>query len=90
MNPFEITKDPDGGGITVRVKNEFVVLTREEERRVTKRITEIYAENEKLRKLAKAAWGCVKRQVSCDDCRIVACGCTLATAMRECGIEVKP
>lgn len=48
MNPFEITKDPDGCGITVCVKNEFVVLTREEERRVTERITEILAENEKL------------------------------------------
>lgn len=49
MNPFELTKDPDGGGITVRVKHGFVVLTCEEERRVTERITEILAENAKLR-----------------------------------------
>jgi len=47
-------------------------------------------ENAKLRELAKAAWGCVKRQVSCDECRMVCCGCTLQSAMRECGIEVKP
>ncbi len=53
-------------------------------------VSELEDENAKLRELAKAAWGCVKRQVSCDDCRIVACGCTLQSAMRECGIEVEP
>ena len=50
------------------------------------RIVRLEEENEKLRMLAKAAWGCVKRTVSCEDCRIVACGCTLQSAMRELGI----
>lgn len=47
------------------------------------------AENTKLRELAKAAWGCVNRHVSCDECRMVCCGCTLQSAMRELGIEVE-
>lgn len=51
MNPFELTKDPDGGGTTVRVKHGFVVLTREEEKQITERITEILTENAKLREL---------------------------------------
>lgn len=52
-------------------------------------IVEAYvAEIAKLRELAKAAWGCVKRQVSCDECRMVCCGCTLQSAMHELGIEV--
>lgn len=51
MNPFELTKDPDGGGTTVRVKHDFVVLTREEEKQITERITEILTENAKLREL---------------------------------------
>ena len=42
----------------------------------------------KLRELVKAAWGCVNRRVSCDECRMVCCGCTLQSAMRELGIEV--
>ena len=52
-------------------------------------IERLKAENAKLRRLAKAAWGCVNRNVSCDDCRMVCCGCTLWSAMRELGIEVK-
>ena len=53
---------------------------------LAERIVGLEEENEKLRMLAKAAWGCVKRTVSCEDCRIVACGCTLQSAMRELGI----
>lgn len=49
----------------------------------------VKAENVKLRELAKAAWGCVKRQVSCDECRMVCCGCMLQSAMRGLGIEVE-
>lgn len=56
MNPFELTKDPIGGGITVRVKHDFVVLTREEEKRVTERITEILAENASLRELVSSMY----------------------------------
>ena len=46
------------------------------------------AENAKLWELAKAAWGCVKRHVSCDECRMVCSGCTLQSAMHELRIEV--
>lgn len=49
MDPFELTKDPDGGGMTVRVKHGFVVLTREEEGRVTERLAGLIDENAKLR-----------------------------------------
>ena len=85
MNPFELTKDPDGGGITVRVKHDFVVLTREEEKRVTERITEILAENAKLRELA------IRMRPIC----IQGTRCTFADkiyiskAMEELGIEVE-
>lgn len=51
-------------------------------------IDRLKVENAKLRELAKAAWGCVNRHVSCDECRMVSCGCTLQSAMRELGIEV--
>lgn len=46
------------------------------------------AENAKLRELAKAAWGCVNRHVSCDECRVSCGGCTLQSAMHEVGVEV--
>ena len=88
MNPFELTKDPDGGGITVRIEHGFVVLTREDERRVTERITEILAENAKLREALCASWKCAHAGISCSDCRLIAGGCTLQTAMQELGIEV--
>jgi len=52
-------------------------------------VDDMQAENAKLRELAKAAWGCVNRHVSCDECRMVCCGCTLQSAMRELGIEVE-
>ena len=88
MEPFELSQDPDGGGMTVRVSNGYVVLTRDEDERIAKRVTELEVENVKLRKLAETAWGCVNRHVSCCGCRIVCCGCTLQSAMRELGIEV--
>lgn len=46
-------------------------------------------ENDKLRELAKSAWGCVNRRVSCYECRMTCGGCTLQSAMRELGIEVE-
>ena len=52
-------------------------------------VAELVSENDKLRELARAAWGCVNRHVSCDECRMVFCGCTLQSVMRELGIEVK-
>lgn len=85
MNPFELTKDPDGGGITVRVKHGFVVLTREEERRVTERITEILAENAKLRELAKKLKAC---NSSCGRCIELYGICEHETELQALGIEV--
>lgn len=55
----------------------------------SERIAELEDENAKLRELTKAAWGCVNRHVSCDECRMVCCGCTLQSAMHELGIEVE-
>lgn len=52
MNPFELTKD-QYGSITVRIKSECVVLTREEARRIEERFIGISGENAKLRKYAK-------------------------------------
>lgn len=42
----------------------------------------------KLEELVKAALGCVDRSIDCYECRVVAGGCTLRSAMRELGIEV--
>ena len=52
-------------------------------------VDELEAENAKLRELAKSAWGCVNRHVSCDACRMTFGGCTLQSAMHELGIEVE-
>ncbi|MBQ9006729.1 MAG: hypothetical protein IJ092_10215 [Atopobiaceae bacterium] len=49
---------------------------------------QLQAENDKLRELLRAAWRCVHSGLSCSDCRLVAGGCTLQSAMRELGIEV--
>ena len=49
---------------------------------------DLQAENAKLRKLVRMAWKCAHSGPSCSDCRMVAGGCTLQSAMRELGIEV--
>ena len=41
-----------------------------------------------LEALVRAAWRCIHTGLSCSDCRLIAGGCTLRTAMRELGIEV--
>lgn len=46
------------------------------------------AEDAELRELVKAAWRCIHSGVTCSDCRLIAGGCTLQSAMRELGIEV--
>ena len=51
-------------------------------------IKRLYSENDKLREALCAAWKCVHAGISCSDCRLIAGGCTLQTAMRELGIEV--
>ena len=50
--------------------------------------TKADSENAKLRELLRAAWKCVHAGLSCSDCRLIAGGCTLQTAMRELGMEV--
>lgn len=52
-----------------------------------KRNAVLERENAKLRELARAAWRCIHTGASCYDCRLVAGGCTLQTAMRELGVE---
>lgn len=49
-------------------------------------VAELKAENAKLRGLVRAAWKCIHTGVSCYDCRLVAGGCTLQSAMRELGV----
>ena len=50
---------------------------------------DVWQENDaKLRELVRAAWRCIHTGASCSDCRLIAGGCTLQTAMRELGIEV--
>lgn len=46
------------------------------------------AENAKLRELLRAAYNCTNAGPSCLECRMVAGGCTLLSAMRELGVEV--
>jgi hypothetical protein len=43
----------------------------------------------KLEELVKTALGCVDRSIDCYECRVVAGGCTLRSAMRELGIEAE-
>ena len=52
------------------------------------RIAKLEAENVKLCEALCAAWKCVNVEISCSDCRLIAGGCTLQTAMRELGVEV--
>lgn len=51
-------------------------------------IAELQDERDRLRELVRAAWKCIHSGLSCSDCRLIAGGCTLQTAMRELGIEV--
>ena len=46
------------------------------------------AENAKLRELLRAAYNCTNAGPRCLECRIVAGGCTLLSAVRELGVEV--
>lgn len=45
-------------------------------------------EREKLRELVRAARRCIHSGLTCSECRFVAGGCTLESAMRELGVEV--
>lgn len=53
------------------------------------RAQDLQAENAKLRELVRAAWRCIHTGASCSDCRLIAGGCTLQSAMRELRIEVE-
>ena len=48
---------------------------------------QLAAENAKLRELMRIAWKCIHSGLSCSDCRLVAGGCTLQSAMRELGVD---
>lgn len=50
-------------------------------------LQEALDENAKLRELVRAAWRCIHTGASCSDCRLIAGGCTLQTAMRELGVN---
>ena len=80
MNPFELTKD-QYDSITMRIKSECVVLTREEARRIEERFIGISGENAKLRELVRRyseytdqdrCEGCVLKR-SCNDGEIDEC-----------------
>ncbi len=60
----------------------------ERERLMQASIDALDKENAKLRELLRAAWKCIHSGPSCFDCRVVAGGCTLESAMRELGVEV--
>lgn len=62
--------------------NDVLYSTAEES--LTKRLQ---SENAKLRELVRMAWKCAHSGLSCSDCRMVAGGCTLQSAMRELGVE---
>ena len=49
---------------------------------------ELESENARLRKLLRAAYNCTNAGPSCLECRMIAGGCTLLSAMREMGVEV--
>lgn len=49
---------------------------------------QLKAENAELRELVLVAWKCIHSGVICSDCRLVAGGCTLQTAIRDLEIEV--
>ena len=51
------------------------------------RIVTLEDENAKLRELLKVAYRCTNAGPSCLECRMVAGGCTLLSAMRELGVE---
>lgn len=52
-------------------------------------VDRLEVENDKLREALRAAWKCAHAGISCSDCRLIAGGCTLQSAMQELGIEVK-
>lgn len=55
---------------------------------LAERIVNLEDENDKLRKIAKSALGCVDSNTNCFVCRSTFGGCTLRSAMIEAGIEV--
>ena len=51
-----------------------------------RRAAELEEQNAKLRELVRMAWKCAHSGLICSDCRMVAGGCTLQSAMRELGV----
>ena len=77
-----------------RLRAENEKLREENERFIIKLNAEqivrqnVESENAKLRELVKSAWRCIHTGISCSDCRLIAGGCTLQSAMAELGCEV--
>lgn len=64
-------------------------LAIEQEVKRVEQIRAVERESAELRELVRASWRCIHTGLSCSDCRIVAGGCTLESAMRELGVEVE-
>ncbi|MBR3328891.1 MAG: hypothetical protein IKG22_16395 [Atopobiaceae bacterium] len=65
-----------------------IVYSCEDREELAERIVGLEDESVKLCEVLKASWGCVNRTVDCYECRLVAGGCTLQSAMKEVGVEV--
>lgn len=51
------------------------------------RCDDLASDNAKLRELLRAAWRCIRTGANCFECRRIAGGCTLQSAMCDLGIE---
>ena len=74
--------------LTTKVTPEQVLTLRSDVNVFVDDVRFLESENAKLRELVRAAWRCIHTGASCSDCRLIAGGCTLQTAMRELGVEV--
>lgn len=72
----------------ITTQKQTIQAYRDESREWREVADHAQAENTKLRELVRAALKCIHTGASCSDCRLIAGGCTLQTAMRELGMEV--
>lgn len=70
--------------ITDAFTRGYVAATEASKRKIEK----LAAENARLLMLIGVAWRCAHTGPSCSDCRLMAGGCTLQSAMRELGVDV--
>ena len=72
--------------LTTKVTPEQVLTLRSDVNVFVDDVRFLESENAKLRELVRAAWRCIHTGASCSDCRLIAGGCTLQTAMRKLGV----